>query len=94
MQPTHTEVARTLAAGHLPASAHVAGRQGPFPARHVTDAQGRVLLLSPRDGALARALCTTEDDGETPLVLDIADVPPIAGAPSRRRVWIAGGPPC
>jgi hypothetical protein len=90
MQPTHAEIARTLGAGHLPASAHVADRQGPFPVRHVTDAHGRVLLLSPRDGALARALHTAEDADETPLVLDIADVPPIAGAPSRGRVWIAG----
>jgi hypothetical protein len=94
MQPTHAEVARTLAAGHLPASAHVAGRQGPFPVRHVTDAQGRVLLLSPRDGALARALRTTEDAGETRLVLEIADVPPIAGAPSRVASGSPGGPPC
>jgi hypothetical protein len=47
MQPTHAEVARTLAAGHLPASAHIACRQGPFPVRHVADAQGRALLLSP-----------------------------------------------
>jgi Domain of unknown function (DUF2470) len=90
MQPTHAEVARTLAAGHLPARAHIAGRRGPFPLRHVTDAHGRVLLLSPRDGVLAGARRTTEDADETPLVLDIADVPPIAGAPSRGRVWVAG----
>jgi hypothetical protein len=90
MQPARAEVARTLAADHLPACAHIAGRQGPFPVGHVTDAPGRVLFLSPRDGALARALHTAKDADETPLVLDIADVPPIVGAPSRGRVWTAG----
>ena len=90
MQPTHAEVARTLAAGHLPASAHIACRQGPFPVRHVTDAQGRMLLLSPRDGALAAALRPIDGNDDTALVLDIADVPPVAGAPSLGRVWVAG----
>jgi hypothetical protein len=90
MQPTHAEVARTLAAGHLPAKAHIAGGQGPFPVRHVTDAQGRVLLLSPRAGALTAALRTTGNADDTALVLEVADVPPIAGAPLRGRVWIAG----
>jgi hypothetical protein len=90
MQPTHAEVARTLAAGHLPASAHIACRQGPFPVRHVTDAQGGALLLSPRDGALATALRPIDGNDDTALVLDIADVPPVAGAPSLGRVWVAG----
>lgn len=90
MQPTHAEVARTLAAGHLPASAHIACRQGPFPVRHVTDAQGRALLLSPRGGALAAALRPIDGNDDTALVLDIADVPPVAGAPSLGRVWLAG----
>jgi hypothetical protein len=90
MQPTHAEVARTIAAGHLPASAHIACRQGLFPVRHVTDAHGRVLLLSPRDGALTVALRPTEGNDDAALVLDITDVPPIAGGPSLGRVWIAG----
>jgi hypothetical protein len=90
MQPTHAEVARTLAAGHLPASAHIACRQGPFPVRHVADAQGRALLLSPRNGALATALHPIDGNDDTALVLDIADVPPVAGAPSLGRVWVAG----
>ena len=82
MQPTHAEVARTLAAGHLPASAHIACRQGPFPVRHVADGHGRLLLLSPRDGALAAALRPIARAPTTPpLVLDISDVPPVAGAP-------------
>jgi hypothetical protein len=90
MQPTHAEVARTLAAGHLPASAHIACRQGPFPVRHVTDSHGRILLLSPRDGALTAALRPIDDNDDTALVLDIPDVPPVAGAPSLGRVWVAG----
>lgn len=90
MQPTHAEVARTLAAGHLPATAHIAYRQGPFPVRHVTDPHGRVLLLAPRAGALAAALRPAEGVDDTAIVLDIADVPPVAGSPSLGRVWIAG----
>ena len=90
MQPTNAEVARTIAAGHMPASAHIACRQGPFPVRHVTDEQGRALLLSPRDGALTAALRLLDGNDDTALVLDITDVPPVAGGPSLGRVWIAG----
>ena len=54
MQPTPAEVARTLAAGHLPAVAHIACRPAPLPVRHVTDAHGRVLLPSPPDTSGAR----------------------------------------
>ncbi|HEU4348406.1 MAG TPA: DUF2470 domain-containing protein [Actinoplanes sp.] len=90
MQPTHAEVTRTLAAGHLPAGAHIACRPGPIPVRHVPDPHGRLLLLSPRDGALAAALRPAEGTDDTALVLDISDVPPVAGAPSLGRVWVAG----
>src|SRR5688572_11152171 len=90
MQPTPAEVARTLAAGHLPATAHIACRQGPYPVRHVTDSQGRVLLLAPGNGALTTALRPGGGADDTALVLDISDVPPIAGAPSLGRVWVAG----
>ncbi|MET8149420.1 DUF2470 domain-containing protein [Actinoplanes sp. NPDC049668] len=90
MQPTHAEVARTLAAGHLPATAHIACRPGPYPVRHVTDGQGRVLLLSPRNGALTTALRPLAGTDDTALVLDISDLPPVAGAPSLGRVWVSG----
>ena len=90
MQPTHAEIARTLAAGHLPGVAHVACRPGPLPVRHVTDANGRVLLLSPRDGAFAAALRPQDGNDDTAMVLDISDVPPMAGAPTLGRVWISG----
>ncbi|MCA2212345.1 DUF2470 domain-containing protein [Jidongwangia harbinensis] len=90
MQPTPAEVARTLAAGHLPAGAHIACRPGPLPVRHVTDQHGGVLLLSPRDGALAGALRPAAGTDDTALVLDISDVPPVAGAPSLGRVWVSG----
>jgi hypothetical protein len=90
MQPTPAEVARTLAAGHLPAVAHVAYGPGSLPVRHVTDAKGRVLLLSPQDGTLAKALRPQPAAGDTAMVLDISDVPPMAGSPSVGRVWISG----
>jgi hypothetical protein len=56
----------------------------------VADAQGRLLLLSPRDGALAAALRPLDGNDDTALVLDIPDVPPVAGAPSLGRIWVAG----
>jgi hypothetical protein len=90
MQPSHAEVARTLAAGHLPAVAHIACRPGPLPVRHVTDAHGRVLLLSPADGAFTAALRPQPGTDDTAMVLDITDVPPIAGAPALGRVWVSG----
>ena len=90
MQPSPAEVARTLAAGHLPATAHVACRPGPFPVRHVADDHGRMLLLSPAGGALAVALRPQEGTDDTAMVLDIADVPPVAGSPSLGRVWVSG----
>jgi hypothetical protein len=90
MQPTHAEVARTLAAGHLPGVAHIACRPGPLPVRHVTDANGHVLLLSPRDGAFTSALKPQEGTDDTAMVLDISDVPPMAGSPALGRVWISG----
>src|SRR3954449_4427140 len=90
MQPTPAEVARTLAAGHLPAVAHIACRQGPLPVRHVTDAHGQVLLLSPADGAFTAALQPQPGTTDTAMVLDIADVPPVAGSPALGRVWVSG----
>ncbi|HEY7271165.1 MAG TPA: DUF2470 domain-containing protein [Actinoplanes sp.] len=90
MPPTHAEVARTLAAGHLPARAYIACRPGPFPVRHATDAHGRVLLLAPLDGVLTAALRPGPEADDTALVLDIPDVPPLADAPSLGRVWISG----
>ncbi|MFF5292375.1 DUF2470 domain-containing protein [Paractinoplanes globisporus] len=90
MQPTPAEVARTLAAGHLPAVAHIACRPGPIPVRHVTDAQGHVLLLSPADGAFSTALRPQPGTDDTAMVLDITDVPPVAGSPGLGRVWVSG----
>jgi hypothetical protein len=90
MQPSHAELARTLAAGSLPASAHIACRPGPYPVRHVTDSEGRVLLLAPADGALTIALRPADGNDDTAIVLDICDVPPAFGAPSLGRVWVAG----
>jgi hypothetical protein len=90
MQPTHAEIARTLAAGHLPGVAHVACRPGPLPVRHVTDTNGRVLLLSPADGAFTAAMRPQNGADDIAMVLDISDVPPMAGAPELGRVWVSG----
>src|SRR5690349_17893081 len=90
MHPTPAEVARTIAAGHLPAVAHIACRPGPLPVRHVTETHGRVLLLSPADGAVTTALEPQPGTGDTAMVLDIADVPPVAGSPALGRVWVSG----
>jgi hypothetical protein len=90
MQPSPAEVARTLAAGHLPATAHVACRPGPFPVRHVADDHGRLLLLSPAGGTLTAALRPQDGADDTAMVLDIADVPPMADSPSLGRVWVSG----
>ncbi|MDT5043865.1 MAG: hypothetical protein QOE51_4850 [Actinoplanes sp.] len=90
MQPTHAEIARTIAAGNLPAAAHIACRPGPFPVRHVTDQLGRPLLLAPARGALTTALRPLDGNNDSALMLDIADIPPIAGAPSLGRIWVAG----
>jgi hypothetical protein len=90
MQPSPAEVARTLAAGHLPAVAYVACRPGPFPVRHAGDEHGRMLLLSPAGGALTAALRPVGGATDTAMVLDISDVPPTAGSPSLGRVWVSG----
>jgi hypothetical protein len=90
MQPSHAELARTLAAGHLPAVAHIACRPGPLPVRHVTDAHGHVLLLSPAAGGFTTALRPQPGTDDTAMVLDITDVPPVAGSPALGRVWVSG----
>ncbi|GAA4716912.1 DUF2470 domain-containing protein [Phytohabitans rumicis] len=90
MHPSPAEVARTLAAGRLRGSAHIACRPGPHQVRHATDAGGRVLLLVPVDSDIARALRPADDAEDVALVLDVLDVPPVAGAPSLGRVWVSG----
>jgi hypothetical protein len=90
MHPSHAEIARTLAAGALPADTHIACRPGPFPVRHVTDPEGRVLVLAPTGGASAAALRPTPGNDDVAVVLEVTDLPPIAGAPSLGRVWVAG----
>ena len=90
MQPSHAELARTLAAGRLPATASVACRPGLFPVRHLTDGDGRLFLLAPAGGGLTDALRPVDGADDTAVVLDIPDVPPVAGAPSMGRVWVAG----
>ncbi|MDT0529528.1 DUF2470 domain-containing protein [Micromonospora sp. DSM 115977] len=90
MRPSPAEIVRTLVAGRLPGIAHVAHRPGPHQVRHVTDPDGRVLLLVPVVSDLAAALRPADGDSEVALVLDVLDLPPAAGAPSLGRAWVSG----
>ncbi|MGC5018063.1 DUF2470 domain-containing protein [Micromonospora sp. DT47] len=90
MRPSPAEIVRTLVAGRLPALAHLAHRPGPHHVRHVTDPDGRVLLLVPVVSDLAAALCPADGDADVALVLDVLDLPPAAGAPSLGRAWVSG----
>src|SRR5262245_49137640 len=89
MRPTPAEIARTLAAGHLPATLQVACGPGPLPVAHATDCGGQPLLLVPTDGVLADGLRCGDDD-DVAAVLTVADAPPVDGAPDLGRVWISG----
>ncbi|MET8834615.1 DUF2470 domain-containing protein [Micromonospora sp. NPDC004540] len=90
MRPSPAEIVRTLVAGRLPALVHLARRPGPHQARHVTDPDGRVLLLVPVVSDLAAALVPPDGDTEVATVLDVLDLPPAAGAPSLGRAWVSG----
>ncbi|RGC67905.1 hypothetical protein C5N14_15590 [Micromonospora sp. MW-13] len=87
LRPSPAEIVRTLVAGRLPGLAYLAQRPGPFHVRHVTDAEGRVLLLVPVHSDLAAAL---PPGGDVALALDVLDLPPAAGAPSLGRAWVSG----
>jgi hypothetical protein len=90
MQPSPAEVARTLAAGRLPGNAHIACRPSPHRVRHATDAAGQVLMLVPVESDLAGALRPAEGADDVAVVLDVQDVPPVAGSPALGRVWVSG----
>lgn len=89
MRPTPAEIARTLAAGHLPATVQVACGPGPLPAVHAADCGGHPLLLVSAFDRLAGAL-PFESDEDAAAVLTVADEPPVAGAPTLGRVWVSG----
>ncbi|NJP32342.1 DUF2470 domain-containing protein [Micromonospora thermarum] len=90
MRPSPAEIVRTLVAGRLPGLVHVAHRPGPHHVRHVTDPDGRVLLLVPVVSDLAAALRPTAGGCEVAAVLDVLDLPPAAGAPALGRAWVSG----
>ncbi|MER7460451.1 DUF2470 domain-containing protein [Micromonospora sp. NPDC126480] len=90
MRPSPAETVRTLVAGRLPGLVHVAHRPGPHHARHVTDPDGRVLLLVPVVSDLAAALRPVDGGCEVAAVLDVLDLPPAAGAPTLGRAWVSG----
>ncbi|GAA1758836.1 DUF2470 domain-containing protein [Luedemannella helvata] len=88
MRPSTAEIARTLAAGHLPATLQVACGPGPLPLAYANDCSGQPLLLVPAGGPLAGAL--PFGDGDIAAVLAITDEPPVAGAPTLGQAWISG----
>ncbi|MGN9775680.1 DUF2470 domain-containing protein [Micromonospora sp. H33] len=90
MRPSPAEIVRTLIAGRLPGLVHVAHRPGPHHVRHVTDPDGRVLLLVPVVSDLAAALRSTDGGSDVAIVLDVLDLPPAAGAPNLGRAWVSG----
>ncbi|GAB3941085.1 DUF2470 domain-containing protein [Micromonospora vulcania] len=90
MRPSPAEIVRTLVAGRLPGLVHLAHRPGPHHARHVTDPDGRVLLLVPVASHLAAALQPASGAADVAVVLDVLDLPPAAGAPSLGRAWVSG----
>ncbi|MFC7479528.1 DUF2470 domain-containing protein [Luedemannella flava] len=85
---TTAEIARTLAAGHLPATLQVACGPGPLPIAYATDCGGQPLLLVPVGGAIAGTMPGGDDD--VAAVLAVVDEPPVAGAPVLGRVWVSG----
>ncbi|MDG4796601.1 DUF2470 domain-containing protein [Micromonospora sp. WMMD1082] len=90
MRPSSAEIVRTLVAGRLPGLVHLACRPGLHHVRHVTDPDGRVLLLVPVVSDLAAALRPAGDDRPVAAVLDVLDLPPAAGAPSLGRALVSG----
>ncbi|MFI7023496.1 DUF2470 domain-containing protein [Micromonospora sp. NPDC049900] len=90
MRPSPAEIVRTLVAGRLAGLVHVACRPGLHHVRHVTDRDGRVLLLVPVVSDLTAALRATGPDRPLAVALDVLDLPPAAGAPSLGRALVSG----
>ncbi|TQS43249.1 DUF2470 domain-containing protein [Cryptosporangium phraense] len=95
MEPTPAEIARTLAAGHLPARVRTecGSERTPvteFAVTHVTDRMGRVLLLLAEDSPVDRALRPVAADGDAVAQLLIADRQPVPGGPWHGRITMSG----
>ena len=90
MQPTHAEVARTLASGRLPGAAHVHRYRASHPVRHATLEDGTPLLLTRAGGELDTALRAVPAGEPTRLILSVDDLPPAPGAPGHGRLWLSG----
>ncbi|WP_326552855.1 DUF2470 domain-containing protein [Micromonospora sp. NBC_01813] len=91
MQPSPAEIARTLAAGRLPGTAHVACRPGPHAVAHATDPMGRILILAnDTTDPIAAALRPVAGTDDTAMVIEVTDVPPVAGSPVHGRLWVSG----
>lgn len=90
MEPGLAEVARTLASGLLPGVGYVHRHPDPLRVRHATDRDGAPLLLAPAGGELDAALQSPRGETGVAMVLRVDDVAPVAWAPWRGRLWLAG----
>jgi hypothetical protein len=82
------EIARTLADGYLPGHLTLAAPPGDIPVRHLTTADGQVLVLAQPGSRAWRALIAAGED--EPAVLTVDDIPPFPEAPWLGRVHVCG----
>src|SRR5262245_39632731 len=90
VRPSPAEIARTLVAGRLTGTVQVACRPGPLPVDHATDDAGRPLLLTRVGSTIAESLRPRDDADDLAVVLSVADVAPIEGAPTMGRAYLSG----
>lgn len=83
------ELARTLAAGHRPATVQLAWNETMWTVTVTADAEGCPLLLLPETGDLTRALSDSRGL-DTAVALRFDDEPPLPCAPWLGSVWLAG----
>ena len=90
MRPSPAEIARTLVVGRLAGTVQVACRPGPLTVDHATDGAGRPLLLTRVGSAVAESLRPRDEADDLAVVLSVADVAPMNGAPSLGRAYLSG----
>jgi hypothetical protein len=61
-----------------------------LPVDHATDGAGRPLLLTRVGSAVAESLRPRDEADDLAVVLSVADVPPVAGAPILGRAYLSG----
>lgn len=88
--PSPAEIARTMASGRLLGVVHLPRHPSRLRVRHATGPDGFPLLLTSTTGELASALRPAFGHADTPMVLSVDDLPPVAGAPCNGRLWMSG----